>query len=52
MEMYNVARKTTTPGYRPECTATQTKAEIMTHGATYTLTPSAGFGAEKNIPSL
>lgn len=26
METYNVARKTTTPGYRPECTAPQTKA--------------------------
>lgn len=26
METYKVARETTTPGYRPECTAPQTKA--------------------------
>lgn len=53
--MYNAVRKTTTtPGYRPECTATQTKAaaDYDSRCSIHTHTPSAGLGAEKNIPSL
>lgn len=51
--MYNTLRKTT-PGYRSKCTAPQTKAGADYESWCYVHahTPSAGFGAEKNIPSL